>query len=153
MAQAATPEPTFPKGALYAAGAMIALSITFAFLARTTDFGATRLEDKPAVSGISLRFNDQPDGSIAVTDATTGATLETLAPGDRGFVRVLLRSLAFDRARAGLGADAPFRLETLADGDHVLKDTATGRIITLKAFGWSNEAAFASLLDKGRKQQ
>ncbi len=143
----------FPKGALIGAGVLIAASLSFALLARTTDIGATRLTPSAPVATLSLVFNDLADGSIGIIDATNQRTIDILTPGKNGFVRVVLRGLAQDRAVNGVGADLPFKLSRLEDGRLVLVDPTSGRIVTLEAFGSNNYAAFEDLFNKGRQQQ
>lgn len=146
-------ETNVPKGALIGAALLVLFTMAFAATARLTDFGATRLEVGPAAESISLRFSDLENGAVGVIDADTGRTIETLTPGHNGFVRVVVRAFAYDRAKAGIGPEAPFRLMRLEDGRSIIEDTATGRVVTLEAFGWSNAKSFAALLEKGKTQQ
>lgn len=99
-----------------------------------------------AVQQRELRFADQPDGAIAVTDARDGAPVAVLPPGTNGFARGTLRGLLRDRHREALGPEAPFRLALWPGGAFTLQDLATGRVIDLRAFGDTNRDAFARLL-------
>ena len=47
----------------------------------------------------------------------------------------------------GIGDGPPFTLTLWRDGELSLTDTATGRAIELTAFGTTNRATFAALLD------
>jgi hypothetical protein len=47
----------------------------------------------------------------------------------------------------GFGGDRPFRLTLYADGELVLTDTATGRLVELNGFGNTNRAAFLRLME------
>ena len=69
--------------------------------------------------------------------------------GEAGFLRATLRGLAQQRLREDMGSAQPFRLTRWADGRLTLDDPATQRHIELEAFGVSNEAVFADLLDAG----
>jgi len=110
--------------------------------------------DPAAVTqSVELKFVDQADGSVVALDAASGAELERIAPGGGGFIRVTMRSFAAERKNLGLGADVPFTLSRLSDGDLVLQDRLTGRTMLLNAFGPSNEGVFAELLDLGRRTQ
>lgn len=140
-----------PRGALIAAGCLIALTIAVAFIARTTDVGSTRQPETPVVSSVDVRFADASDGTVYVTRATDGAQIGKLAPGTNGFARSTLRGLVRERKRSGLGAEVPFTLIRFADGRLSLKDRATGRNIDLDVFGPTNVAVFAELLLAGTR--
>jgi putative photosynthetic complex assembly protein len=142
-----------PTGALIGAAMLIAVSMAFAFVARTTDIGATRLTPSATLETLSLRFNDLADGSIGVYDTVKQRNIDVLVPGKNGFVRVVMRGLAQDRAVNGIGPDVPFTLNRRADGRLVLIDPTSGRIVTLEAFGSGNYASFEALFNKGRQQQ
>lgn len=141
----------FPRFALVAAAVLITLAIIFSATARLTGLGATRLELAPPVSSATLKFADLEDGSIGVTKAESGREVARYTPGTSGFVRVVLRSFAFNRARSGIGPDAPFILSERADGLLVLEDPATQGVVTLDAFGHGNVTAFQDLLSKGKE--
>lgn len=101
---------------------------------------------RPASVSIDLRFEDLPDGGVAVRRAEDAATVAVLAPGTGGFMRATLRGLARDRKRGDLGPDQPFRLSAWTDGALSLEDRATGRTLDLRAFGPTQVEAFARLL-------
>jgi putative photosynthetic complex assembly protein len=149
MSSQANVQP-FPRGALVAAAGMILLAFAFAITARLTDIGASRLELPPVAETVALKFTDMPNGSVGVLRAADDRLLVALEPGEAGFVRVVLRGLAHDRAKVGAGPEQPFELSRHADGTLALIDPATGRIVTLSAFGFSNEEAFARLLKLGK---
>ena len=95
-----------------------------------------------------LLMQDRDDGSIDVVQAGTGRVVETVPPATNGFLRVVLAGLVRERRREDIGLPAmPFRLTRWSDGRLTLDDAATGKLIELEAFGPSNEAAFARLLD------
>lgn len=139
--------PPFPRGALLGAAALVGLTIVSAGSARL--LGAR--QERPVASVLmarDLRFADRADGSVAVLDATTGGTIDILAPGTNGFIRASLRSLAKRRQFDGDSSEV-FHLAALSDGRLTLDDPATGNPIELEAFGQTNEAAFARLLTDG----
>jgi putative photosynthetic complex assembly protein len=140
----------FPRGALIAGAILIGTSLLLAITARLTDFGATRLALAPVTSERDLTFKDLADGSIGVYDVQSDSEIAQLAPGQSGFVRVVMRGLARERYVRGAGAETPFRLQQRADGIATLEDPATRQIVTLTAFGSSNAEAFLRLLDAGR---
>ncbi len=144
-------EIVIPRNAIVAAAALVVLSLALAFVARQTDVGATRLTLSPPVEAVHLVFSDTADGGITITDADQGREVRQFGPNDGGFIRVVMRTMTQKRAAAGFGPAAPFELSRDTAGRAVLADPQTGGIITLSAFGPGNAAAFAELLDKGRR--
>jgi putative photosynthetic complex assembly protein len=141
----------FPRGVLIAAGtlliAVIAVSGATRWMKRhDLSSAATVQPSAPVAATIDLAFADQADGSVSVRESGSGRLLTTLAPGSDGFVRSVLRGLAHDRTRRGIGAAPPFRLSELQGGQLSLLDTATGRRIDLQSFGVTNRDAFARFL-------
>ena len=92
----------------------------------------------------SLRFEDRPNGDIAVIDANSQREVARFQ-GEQGFLRGSLRALSRERQRRGLGPQAPFELTGHVDGRLTLRDTATGQSIALESFGPTNSAVFAQL--------
>lgn len=146
----APPSETFPRGALMAVGAVLAVTILGVAAARVSRLSAPSgpPAPPPAVAQAELRFADAADGSIRVTDARSGAAVSTLAPGTNGFIRGVMRGMARDRISRHIGEAPPFRLSRDATGALWLQDTATGRLIDLQAFGSQNRAAFADFLPR-----
>lgn len=144
----------FPKGALYAAAALIGATL---LLVGGVRMQQTLLATEPApisevhgavLQSRSLMFADGPDGEVLVQDVATGARL-TLRDGSEGFVRGVLRALARQRSRQHLGQDAgAFTLAVHENGSLWLNDNATGERIELGGFGATNRAAFAYLLEQ-----
>jgi len=99
-----------------------------------------------------LRFVDRTDGAVVIIDIKQGRAASVIEPGQQtGFIRGVMRGLARDRKMRGIGNGPPFTLTLWRDGELSLRDTATGRDIELTAFGSTNRAAFAALLDaKGK---
>jgi putative photosynthetic complex assembly protein len=139
----------FPRGALIAAGALICFS-----LIATTAVRLQRLSAPPPAAqagpaparAIEVRFTDESDGSVSVRDSRDNKVVESIAPGTNGFIRSVMRGLALDRKRHGLGPAQPFRIAQWADGRLTLQDLATGRLIDLDAFGPTNRDAFGQIL-------
>ncbi|MBI1186151.1 MAG: hypothetical protein GC206_02290 [Alphaproteobacteria bacterium] len=136
----------FPRAALFGAGALVALSIAAAAWVRPSDAAATAAMQADVTRSAQLRFADATDGAVIVSDARTARVVARLAPGTNGFVRGVMRGMARDRRARGIGDETPFSLRELSDGRLLLRDGATGREITLHAFGADNRAAFARLL-------
>ncbi len=110
------------------------------------DLSTVREPDASPVKVLQLRFEDRPDGSIAVIDYKTGKQIDAVQ-GEAGFVRGTLRGLAQERKRRGLDSGPPFELIYRADGRLTLSDTATGRLVDLESFGPSNASTFFKLLN------
>lgn len=146
------PAETFPRGALLAAGALIAFSLIAVSAARL--FGAPDGASAPALTGtdsaLRLQFEDQADGSLKVIDVAGNRVVALFEPGRGGFVRGAMRALARNRQLHDIGPGTPFLLAYGEDGRLVLEDPATSSLIPLDAFGPSNVAAFAALLQDSR---
>lgn len=145
MSDARTFAP-FPRGALMAAGAILAGSIVLAAVGRMT--GAANSDPTaPMVASRALLFEDRPNGAVAVFDADHPASpIAIVAPETNGFLRATMRGLARQRLRQDASRATPFRLTEWADGRLTLEDPTTGRKVEMEAFGITNEEAFARLL-------
>ena len=100
-----------------------------------------------AVKSRDLRFVDRADGAVVISDIR-GGVAQIIAPGQQtGFIRGVMRGLARERRAHGIGDGPPFNVTLWRDGELSLTDSATGRAIELTAFGSTNRAAFAVLLD------
>ena len=139
--------PTFPRTPLLLIGATL-MAVLVAVAAVRMSGIDIREPDAAAVQTRALRFEDRPDGSIAVFDARSGLVVHRVT-GEAGFVRGTLRGLARERKRAGGGPDQAFELVARADGRFTLRDPVTGRRVDLDAFGPVNAAGFATLLYVG----
>ena len=133
-----TPWPIWAIGGL--------LALTLAVVAWQSQIGGGPVkEDVPSVQWQrSLRFEDRPNGDIAVLDATTQREVAHFR-GEQGFLRGSLRALARERQRRGMGSQAPFELTGHVDGRITLRDTATDQRIALESFGPTNSAVFSQL--------
>ena len=110
------------------------------------DLSAVREPDASPVKVLQLRFEDRPDGSIAVIDYKSGKQIDAVQ-GEAGFVRGTLRGLAQERKRRGLDSGPPFELIYRTDGRLTLSDTATGRLVDLESFGPTNAGTFFRLFN------
>ncbi|HRC38442.1 MAG: photosynthetic complex assembly protein PuhC [Rubrivivax sp.] len=141
---AAPAADTMPRGPLMAIGAL--LLVTLVGVAAVRLSGADiREPDAAAVATRSLRFEDRPDGSVAVLDAVSGRQFHAIQ-GEAGFLRGALRAMARERRKQGLGSAPAFELIARADGRLTLSDPATGERVDLESFGPTNAGAFAQLL-------
>ena len=135
----------FPRAPLIGAATLVALTLLTVALVRITGVGASHVPDAPAVVERNLRFEDRPDGSIAVYDTGRRRFVKSIT-GSNGFLRGTLRGLARERKREGIGSERPFRLIGRADGRLTLEDPATGRRVDLESFGPTNAEVFAQIL-------
>jgi putative photosynthetic complex assembly protein len=136
-----------PRGALIAAGVMIALALTAATVARVSGIGTTQPAHAATVVMRSVHFFDRSDGAVVVTDAATSKEVAVLNPGTNGFIRAVMRGLARSRRLASIGDEPPFQIVQRVDGTVNLVDPSTGRDIALEAFGHTQVEAFAMLLN------
>jgi putative photosynthetic complex assembly protein len=132
----AVAERMVPRGALLGAAALIGFSLVAASLGRVTGVGTVRTDYA------TFRFEDRSDGGISVIAPESDATIGVVPAGTDGFVRTVLRSLAFDRQRHGVGARPAFVIAKWSDGHTTIDDPATGRRVDLAAFGAANMQAF-----------
>ena len=141
-------DESFPRAPLLAAAALVALAIIAVACVRLTGIGAVHVPDAPTVVVRDLRFEDRPDGGVAVYDVQSDELVKVIT-GSNGFLRGTLRGLARERKRSGFGPDQAFRLVGHADGRLTLEDPATARRVDLESFGPTNVAVFAQLLPTG----
>ena len=96
---ALTATNVLPRRALQGIG--VVLLATLIAVASVRMSGTSISEpDEAAVAVRELRFEDRPDGSVVVIDATTKSVIHTMT-GENGFFRGALRGLARERRRAG----------------------------------------------------
>jgi len=142
-------EQPFPRGALIGAAALIGFALLVVSLARITGLGGVEIPPPPALASKELRFEDRADGAILVYEGQSPRLVDVVSPGSGGFVRGVLRALARERRSQGdQEENVPFRLSRHEDGRVTLEDLSTGRLIDLKAFGPTNEEAFARWLER-----
>lgn len=144
-----TAPQTVSKWPLLAIGVMLVSILTGVTAVRLSGESISA-PDAAAVATRELRFEDRPDGSIAVIDAASGTQIEAIV-GEQGFIRGTLRGLARERKRQGIGQEIAFQLVGRADGRLTLHDPATGRRVDLESFGPINAGAFVRLLDADKR--
>ncbi|HET7773615.1 MAG TPA: photosynthetic complex assembly protein PuhC [Burkholderiaceae bacterium] len=133
-----------PRGPLIAIGLLLVLSVLSVAAVRLSGL-EIRETDAPAVKTRALRFEDRPDGAVAVLDARSGLVIDQLY-GEQGFVRGVMRGLARERKRRGVDSGPAFELVARDNGRLTLLDPSTGQRIDLESFG-PNAQEFARLLD------
>lgn len=146
----------FPKGALLAAGSLIAVSLIAAAVGRYQNLNppVDAVTYTPAPNQIlKMRFRDAVDGSVIVSNADSGGTLDVIAPGEDAFIRAVMRGFVRDRKLRKIGPEIPFVLSLYPNKRLTMSDPTTGKEIDLRAFGPTNEAAFARFLSHSETRQ
>jgi putative photosynthetic complex assembly protein len=139
--------PLLLMGGLIAISVALTASVTMGFLPKQSVPAEAR-----AAAGITaaqertLRFFDEPDGTVRVEDGATGEVLNRFGEGEGGFIRATVRSLVHQRRIRGLGAEVPFTLTEWQNGNLTLADPATGRSVEVSSFGPDNRAVYQNLL-------
>lgn len=146
MNQVAPTPFNFPRWALLAIAIMLAAIIAGVAMVRQSG-APIREPDAATVAMRELRFEDRPDGSVAVIDHRSNRQIDAIT-GEAGFARGTLRGFARDRRAREIGPGQPLQLMGRADGRLTLFDPATGRIVDLESFGPTNAAVFARFLNK-----
>lgn len=144
-------EQRVPRAALLGAAALLLTTLALSAEARNARRSDAAQHEAPAVhESIELRFEDRPDGSVVVLDASTSREVDVVPPAEGGFVRGVMRGMFRTRKLESIPAHGHFRLMRLVDGSLVLEDPQTDRRVDLRSFGPTNHAAFARLLEAGR---
>src|ERR1700759_349800 len=142
----AAADRTVPRGAILGAAALVVFALVTASVGRLTGVGAVHVDYTAPVQSTAFRFEDRADGGISVIAPESGAIVGVVPAGTDGFVRTVLRSLAFDRQRHNIGSGPSFVVTRWSDGHATLDDPATGRRVDLAAFGLANMQTFANLM-------
>lgn len=143
MSTSHAPAP-LPRVPMLALAALVLISLISVAAVRWSGM-SVHTPDAPPVATRLLRFEDRPDGSVAVLDAVSGRQFHAIQ-GEAGFLRGALRAMARERRKQGLGSAPAFELIARADGRLTLSDPATGERVDLESFGPTNAGAFAQLL-------
>ena len=135
---------TFPRWVLWSVGSLLLFTLVAIGLVRITGNGPDQLAAATLTERL-LRFEDRPDGGVAVIDGVTGKLLTTVT-GEQGFLRGAIRALARDRTARKIGSEQPFKLISRTDGRLTLFDPVSGQRVDLESFGPSNVGVFAPFL-------
>lgn len=146
-------EVTVQKVPLMLMGGIVAISlaltsaVSLGFIERTSVPAEARsAAGTEAVATRSLRFFDEPDGTVRVEDGASAEVLARYAPGEGGFIRASVRALVHQRRIRDLGPEVAFQLTQWDDGALTIADPATGRSIEATSFGPDNRAVLINLL-------
>jgi putative photosynthetic complex assembly protein len=135
-----------PKGALWGAFALVALTLVLVFADQATDAvrGHQTVTQPQSVHSLSFTI-DGEDGPVTVSRADSGEELAVLAADNSRFLRTVVSSLLDTRERSDIPTDQPFDLIRWSDGTMVLADPINGQYMPLNGFGPDNERAFHRL--------
>jgi putative photosynthetic complex assembly protein len=144
--------PIVPQKPFAAIVAGLALTVMVIGAARLSGFtpSSSLPVDQPDAARV-LKFEDADAGTVVVRDAKSGDVIQSFGVGEGAFLRATLRALVNDRRKQGNKKQGDFRLERHAGGQHYLIDEATGRSISLNAFGPDNSAVFAAFMSNQQK--
>lgn len=141
------------KVPLYLMGGIVAISLALTASVRLGFFERSAIpEEARAAAGIkpaavrSLRFFDEPDGTVRVEDGASAQVLGRFGPGEGGFIRATVRGLVHQRRIRGQGPAVAFELTEWDNGALTLHDPVTGTSIEASSFGPDNRAIFADML-------
>ena len=141
--------PLLLMGGIVAISLVLTASVTWGFVPRQSVPAEAR-----AAAGIgmaqerTLRFFDEPDGSVRIEDGATGAFLARHGVGQGGFIRATVRNLVHQRRIRNIGPETAFTLTEWQNGNLTLSDPATGRSVEVSSFGPDNRAVYQSLLPR-----
>jgi putative photosynthetic complex assembly protein len=146
-------EVTVHKVPLMLMAGIVLISLALTASVRLGFFERTSIpEQARAAAGIeatahrTLRFFDEPDGTVRVEDGASAEVLGRFGPGEGGFIRASVRSLVHRRKIRGEGPAVPFELTEWENGALTLKDPVTGVSVEVSSFGPDNRAIFANML-------
>ncbi len=141
-------EIVIPRPMLFAAGALVAVSIVAASASVLFGSADKPSPKTPAVAEAALLFEDRPEGVVAVLDAQSGRSLIEYGENEAAFIRVVMRGVARQRRMRGEGPETPVVLSRHEDGQIWLHDPASDMRFYLDAFGRDNAGAFAEILER-----
>jgi putative photosynthetic complex assembly protein len=136
----------FPRTAIIGAALLVGFALVSVAAVRISGIDITDRPASIAIESRDLRFEDRPDGAVAIYDTALRREIAVLAPGTNNFIRGTLRGFARERRQHEIGPEPAFRLTRWADGRLTLDDPATSRSVDLRAFGVTNVQSFALLL-------
>ena len=139
--------PLLLMGGIIAISLVLTASVTLGFVERSAVPEVARAKaGAEVINARTLRFFDEPDGTVRVEDGATAEVLGRFGQGEGGFIRASVRSLVHQRRIRGEGAAVAFELTEWNNGDLTLHDPVTGESIEASAFGQPNRVVFADML-------
>lgn len=141
--------PLMLMGGIIAISVALTASVTMGFVPKQSVPAEAR-----AAAGIgmaqerTLRFFDEPDGTVRIEDGATGEVLARHGVGEGGFIRATVRSLVHQRRIRNIGPETAFTLTEWQNGNLTLADPATGSSLEVSSFGPDNRAVYQTLLPR-----
>lgn len=146
--------PLMLMGGIIAITLALTVSVRLGFFEREAVPAEARAAAGVTVSAErTLRFFDEPDGTVRVEDGATGEVLSRFAQGEGGFIRATARSLVHQRRIRNLGPQVPFTLTRWTNDTLTLADPLTGRSVEVSSFGPDNRAVYANMLPPKAKPE
>jgi putative photosynthetic complex assembly protein len=149
-------DEVFPRPILIGAAGLVLASLVLVSAARLdrlangspTPQSAAGAASTPVVDARTVRLHQLDNGSLVV-EALDGSLPPRTIPADKGgMVLGVLNGLRHQREAVGATGDDPIlQITRLANGRILAEETASGMVLDLGAFGSTNKAAFAALLD------
>ncbi|WP_017664734.1 photosynthetic complex assembly protein PuhC [Porphyrobacter sp. AAP82] len=139
--------PLILMGGIIAISLVLTASVTLGFVPKQSVPAEAR-----AAAGIgaaqvrSLKFFDEPDGTVRVEDGASREVLARFGEGEGGFIRATVRSLVHQRRIRNIGPEVAFTLTEWENGNLTLADPVTGRSVEVSSFGPDNRAVYQNLL-------
>ncbi|EAQ96264.2 photosynthetic complex assembly protein PuhC [Congregibacter litoralis] len=156
MTEAMTPEQRVTRTNTMDSGSRILLAglavfvmavLAATLIARLTGYSMDSAPESAVIETRELGFRDLPDGAVEVFEWHSKSSLATIPSGEGAFLRGVVRSLVRQRRGLDSGIASMFELKRYDDGRLVLADPVTAESIDLVAFGSTNIAVFAALMD------
>jgi putative photosynthetic complex assembly protein len=136
-----------PRPILYAMIALMVFTIASIALGRAFQVGVTHEGVLHPVRAVSFTMSGSEGGALSVR-RSDGLTVPLAKDGEEIFPRLILRSVANIRLRDGVPLGAPLTLDLMANGQRLLVDPATHRVMRLDAFGPENARVLDGLFGK-----
>lgn len=146
-------EVTVSKVPLVLMGGIVGISLMLTAAVRLGYFEREAVPaEARAAAGVTvsvertLKFFDEPDGTVRVEDGATREVLSSFGQGEGGFIRATVRSLVHQRRIRNIGPEVPFTLTRWTNDTMTLSDPTTGRSVEVSSFGPDNRAVYADML-------
>jgi putative photosynthetic complex assembly protein len=142
--------PLMLMGGIIAISLALTASVTLGFMPKQSVPAQARAAAHiKADEERTLRFFDEPDGTVRVEDGASAEVLARFGVGEGGFIRATVRSLVHQRRIRGQGPQVAFELTRWSDGGLTLGDPVTGYTVEVSAFGPINRIVFEQMLPVG----
>ena len=134
-----------PRGPLIGAFLLVALVFGVAIQAKLSGRTASEEPVTAVAQQREVRFDLQPDGTLAVFDVGQQREITRLHSDGNGFIFGMLRGIKQKRDVAHTDPATPFRITRWQDGRMTLDDPSTGMHVAVSSFGPTQVASFRQL--------